>query len=93
MSEQFTEGAEVPEHMLTTYDNPFNPFTQFDAWYVYDLQLGYNTSSFLDRIVRTSSELSEADQALELERAMDEIVRENVSGMWRKVSRDSYPQA
>jgi hypothetical protein len=73
------------EHMLTTVDNPFNPHTQFDAWYAYDQLKGYNTSAFLARITRTSDDLSEADQSAALESAIDEIVRENVSGIYRKV--------
>lgn len=74
------------EHMLTTVDNPFNPFTNFDAWYAYDEQLGYHTTSFLARIVTTSDELSEADQHLAIEAAIDEIVEENVLGLYKKVS-------
>lgn len=80
---------EPTEYMLTTVDNPFDPFTQFDEWLEYDIRLGYNTSSFLDRVARVSDELSEADQALAIQEAIDEIVKENVSGMWRKVSRNS----
>ena len=85
-----TDTNEPIEYMLTTVDNPFNPFTQFDEWFEYDVKLGYNTASFLDRIVRTSHDLSEADQALAIQNAIDEIVQENVSGMWRKVSRNSF---
>lgn len=77
------------EHMLTTTDNPFDPFTQFDEWYAYDVNAGYFTSQFLARIVITSDELSEADQSLAIEAAIDEIVRENVSGIHRKVSNNS----
>lgn len=77
------------EYMLTTVDNPFNPFTMFDEWLAYDINKGYNTSSFLGRIARVSDDLSEVDQALSIQQAIDEIVTENVSGMWRKVSRDS----
>jgi hypothetical protein len=77
------------EYMLTTVDNPFDPFTHFDEWLAYDISMGYNTSSFLDRIARVSDDLSEPDQALALQRAIDEILEENVSGMWRKVSRSS----
>ena len=77
------------EYMLTTVDNPFDPFTRFDEWYEYDMKLGYHTLSFLDRIAFNSSELSEPDQALAIQNAIDEIVQENVSGMWRKVSRNS----
>lgn len=73
-------------HMLTTIDNPYDPFTQFDEWYEFDVAAGYNTTSFLARIVKTSTELSEADQSLAIEDAIDEIVRENVSGVHRKVS-------
>jgi hypothetical protein len=87
-----TDTTEPIEYMLTTVDNPFNPFTRFDEWLAYDIGKGYNTTSFLDRIARVSNDLSEADQALAIQQAIDEIVDENVSGMWRKVSKDSAIQ-
>jgi len=80
------------EYMLTTVDNPFNPFTEFEAWYAYDQRMGYNTPSFLDRIAKVSYELSEPDQALAIQEAIDEICEENVSGMWKKVSRSSFQE-
>lgn len=73
-------------HMLTTVDNPYDPSTQFDEWYAFDTAAGYNTTSLLARIVKTSDELSEADQDAALEDAIDEIVKENVSGVHRKVA-------
>lgn len=78
--------AEQTEHMLTTVDNPFNPFTHFDEWQAYDELLGHHTSSFLARIVKSSEELSEPDQDIAIENAIDEIIRENVNGLYRKVS-------
>jgi hypothetical protein len=80
------------EYMLTTYDNPFDPFTRFDEWLQYDIRLGYNTTAFLARVAKVSSELSEPDQALAIQNAIDEIVEQNVSGMWRKVSRESIKE-
>lgn len=77
------------EHMLTTVDNPFNPFTHFDEWFAYDQALGYNTTAFLARIARVSDELSEADENAAIERAIDEIVGENVLGLYRKVAAPS----
>jgi hypothetical protein len=77
-------------YMLTTVDNPYNPFDEWDAWLVYDEAHGYNTSGLLARIAFTSDELSEADQALSIRQAIDEVVRENVSGLHRKVSRDFF---
>jgi len=73
------------EHMLSTIDNPFNPFTQYDEWFAFDTQHRYYTVNFLARVVRSSSDLSEADQSLAMEEAIDEIVRENVLGLYIKV--------
>lgn len=75
------------EHMLTTVDNPFNPFTQFDQWFAYDSLLGHNTSAFLARIVVTSDELSEADQSAAIEHAIDEIVRVDAMGIYIKIKK------
>jgi hypothetical protein len=74
--------------MLTTMDNPFSPFDEFGAWYAYDVSSGYHTCSFLARIVNHSNDLSEADEDLAVEQAIDEIIRENVSGIYKKVSKN-----
>jgi len=90
MSEvSMADTSEPIEYMLTTVDNPFDPFTRFDEWLEYDMRMGYHTSAFLARVAKVSNDLSEPDQALAIQQAIDEIVSENVSGMWRKVSRDS----
>lgn len=73
-------------HMLTTVDNPWNPFTNYDEWFAFDLRSGYNTAGFLARIVKTSDDLSPPLQHQAVEEAIDEIVRENVLGIYRKVS-------
>jgi hypothetical protein len=77
------------EYMLTTVDNPFDPFTRFDEWFAYDSQMGYNTPAFLARVAYMSYDVSEPDQVLAIQNAIDQIVQENVSGMWKKVSRNS----
>ena len=74
-----------PEYMLTTVDNPYDPFTEWDEWYAWDQSAGYHTPGFLARVARLSDELSEADQHLAIQDAIDEIVRENVLGVFRKV--------
>lgn len=76
----------MEEHMLSTIDNPFNPWTHFDEWRVWDEAHGYYTLGLLARIVVTSTELSEAQQSQAIEDAINEIVSENVSGMHVKVS-------
>jgi hypothetical protein len=78
-------------YMLTTVDNPFSPFTQFAEWFAFDVAHGYHTAAFLARICLTSDDLSEADQHVAIQTAIQEVVDENVSGMHRKVTRDSFP--
>lgn len=75
----------MEKFLVTTIDNPFNPFTQFDEWYAFDTEKGYNTCSYLARIANTSNELSDEDQALEINNAVDEIVRMNVNGLYKRV--------
>ena len=78
------------ETMLTTIDNPFNPFKEFDEWYKFDVDKGYNTCAYLDRIVKDSDELSESDKSLQLSIAIDEIVDLNILGIYRKVTPSSH---
>lgn len=78
----------MQESMLTTIDNPYNPFDQYDEWYAYDSRQGYHTPSFLARITVISDDISDADQSLAIELAIEEIVRENVNGLYKKVSRE-----
>lgn len=75
---------------LTTLDNPFNPFEQFDQWYAFDTQKGYNTCNYLARIARSSDELSDADEDRVVEEAIDEIVEINVLGIYKKVKKSDY---
>jgi hypothetical protein len=75
----------VKLHMLTTVDNPYNPFTEYKQWSAFDEARGHYTAQLLGRVVVTSDELSERDQDLALESAIDEIVYYNVSGVHMKV--------
>lgn len=62
---------------LSTTDNPYNPFTDFDSWYRFDLDKGYSSCSYLDRIAMTSSAFTDEENMREIERAIDEIVSLN----------------
>lgn len=73
--------------MLTTFDNPYNPFVQYEQWYAYDVQRGYNSCAYLARIAKTSYELSEKDQDMAINQAVDEIVHFNFLGIYKKVTR------
>lgn len=76
------------QNMLTTTDNPYDPFTQWSEWFQFDTSAGYHTTSYLARVLRSSDELSQADQSKDIEDAIDEIVRENILGIYKKVTKD-----
>lgn len=73
------------DYMLSTSDNPFNPYTHWEQWYAYDAAAGYHTPAYLARVVVTSYELSEADQTLAITDAIDEILMYNLTGNYIKV--------
>ena len=73
--------------MLTTSDNPYNPFTNFDEWFAFDEQKGYHTCAYLARITKTSSNLSDADYTQEVENAIDEILKLNLTGNYVKITK------
>jgi len=71
--------------MLTTIDNPFDPFTQWDEWKRFDEDMKYFTCSYLARIAKTSDDLSDADNEKAIDDAINEIVSFNILGIYRKV--------
>lgn len=75
--------------MLTTFDNPFDPFDEFDSWYRFDTDKGYNSCSYLDRIARTSDQLSDFENEKEIERAIDEIIQYDFMNIYTKVTQNS----
>lgn len=74
--------------MLTTEDNPYDPFTQFDDWKAFDDQKGYNSCSYLARICFSSPELTQQEQNEAFEQAIDEIVALNLTGNYKKVVKE-----
>ncbi len=90
MSDNNVSDESLYNTMLTTVDNPFSPFTQFDEWLAFDNEKGYGTCNYLARIAKTSDELGEEDEQLAITRAIDEIVTLNILGIYKKVTADDY---
>ena len=77
------------ECMLTTIDNPFDPFEQFTSWLMFDIEKGYNSCSYLARIVNLSDDMTQKEMDEEIDRAIDEIITLNPLGIYIKATRQA----
>ena len=68
--------------MLTTFDNPYNPFDEFTSWFMFDED---HSCAYLGRIAKTSEQLSDEENAQEIERAIDEIIKYDFQNIYKKV--------
>jgi uncharacterized protein (DUF2267 family) len=75
------------EFMLSTIDNPWNPWNNYDEWYQFDRSQHYDTTGFLARVANISNDLSDLDRDEAIREAIDEIVKQNVSGNYIKVTK------
>ena len=73
--------------MLTTFDNPYNPFTQFNQWLLFDKEKGYDSCDYLARIANTSDEMTDEENNREIESAIDEIIKYDFRNIYKKVRR------
>lgn len=78
------------ESMITTMDNPFDPFEQFDEWFSYDEEKGYHTCSYLGRVLQISDTMSDEEELAAMEEAIDEILVNDFLGIYKKVKRPAY---
>lgn len=62
------------DFMLTTVDNPYNPFNQFEDWHKYDVLHGYDCCGYLAKMAETSANYSDEKNLSIIEAAIDEIV-------------------
>jgi len=72
-------------YYLTTVDNPYDPYEQFDQWFAFDTEKGYNCCGLLERVARTSEELSPEDNRIEINNAVDQIVLNDPTGLYKRV--------
>ena len=93
--EVITHGSNVNQNnttstgvALTTFDNPYDPFDQFTSWFLFDVERGYNTCSYLARIVKLTDDMSEEEVDVETERAIDEIIEYDFMNIYKKIRKN-----
>ena len=70
---------------VTTLDNPWDFWTHFDEWNAFDQEKGYFTNNYIARVSLASSEMSQEEYEDAIEAAVDDIVRLNITGNYRKI--------
>ena len=71
--------------MLTTYDNPYDPFTEFRKWFIFDNLHGYNCCAYIGRMAPSSPLLSDAENNYMVEKAIDDLIENDFLHIYRKV--------
>lgn len=75
--------------MLTTIDNPFDPFEDFTSWMLFDKEKGYDSSERLMRIANLSDDMTQKEVDDEIERAINEIIKYDFMNIYRKITQKS----
>ena len=74
--------------MLTTFDNPFDPFENFNSWLMFDIEKGYDTCGKLARFIHNYDGMTEKEENEEIERAIDRIIEIDILNIFKKVTKE-----
>ena len=74
--------------MITTIDNPFDPFEDFASWYIYDSRKGYNTCGLLALMTHTSDSLIDEVNDYLIEDAIDTIIENDFLHIYKKLTKE-----
>ena len=74
-------------YALSTKDNPFNPFDEYDKWFAFDHANGYNSSEYLARLAHTTDYETPKQANEEIEQVIDDIIRLDPRNIYIKVSK------
>lgn len=81
------------QFMLTTIDNPFNPFDDFLSWLSFDKEHNYNCCEKLMRLAQLTDEMTSIEEEIEKERAIDTLIKYDFLNIYQKVEREvTYPE-
>lgn len=77
--------------MLTTTDNPYDPFDQFTSWFQFDNDKGYNSCGRLMRIAKIREDMTDEEYDAEIERAIDALIAIDILNVYKKVTKHTEP--
>lgn len=80
------------EFMLSLIENPFDYFTDFLNWRMFDIEYSQKNNTlmcceYLARIAHFTDDMSQKERDQEIERAIDEILAYDFRNVYKKISR------
>lgn len=72
---------------ITTIDNPFDPFDDFENWFDYDVEKGYYTCQLLARFAKTNDLMTDQEEEEAIEEAIDRIIEFDPLNIYIKVEK------
>lgn len=80
------------EYMLSLIENPFNYFTDFLNWRMFDIEYSQKNNvplccEYLARVADLNDDMTQKEKDEEIERAIDEIIKYDFRNVYKKVSR------
>lgn len=76
------------EVAVTTFDNPYDPFDQFEEWLLFDAEKGYNTPGELDRLTHITDDMTQKEELQEIERGIDRMIELDFMNIYKKITRE-----
>ena len=78
------------EYFITTLDNPFDYFNDFDNWQQFDEDNNYYTLSYIARIRDTYPESLDSEEENEImNQVFNDIIELNLTGNYKKIYNNS----
>lgn len=75
------------EFMLTTIDNPYDPFEEFTLWKLFDIEKGYNTCERLAMFIGSLEGLTQKEEDKLYEYAIERIIALDFLNIYKKAYR------
>ena len=75
------------QYLLTTKDNPYNPWIEYDLWNEFDTIAGHYTASKLARLAPIEIEFSERLNVLYTNQAIDRLIELDFEKKYVKVKK------
>lgn len=72
---------------ITTIDNPYDPFDDFEHWLLFDKEKGYNTSDKLGRLTNLKNDMSSVEENIEVEKGIDKLIEIDPLSIYEKIIR------